>query len=310
LSSSGGINLLSFLRPKNPRKRSVLARQRVKAGSQKGAGGRPAWSVAAKGLLVVLVVVVVWGLGLRLIDKITDVSSYVASSLVMPPKEWRIEVINGAGTQLPDEVRRDVYKIALKGLKTGSPGELRVLARQVEAAGQLESVRVVRPLIDTVILTAEIRRPTLLIDVGGRTRFLTADGTVFGDAGEAGAQPNIAKPTVRLTGIFDQRPNPPVDTSSRVITNSDERRHVRDALDVWRLVEENNIPVKQLNFQKFRGYALTLQDDTEIVIGLKPFAYKLKKLNDILTGLARDGIVASRIELDYEGKAFIKERKL
>jgi hypothetical protein len=85
---------------------------------------------------------------------------------------------------------------------------------------------------------------------------------------------------------------------------------VRDALDVWRLVEENNIPVKQLNFQKFRGYALTLQDDTEIVIGLKPFAYKLKKLNDILTGLARDGIVASRIELDYEGKAFIKERKL
>jgi hypothetical protein len=52
-----------------------------------------------------------------------------------------------------------------------------------------------------------------------------------------------------------------------------------------------------------------LDDDTEIVIGLQPFAYKLKKLQNILDGLRRDGIVASRIELDYEGKAFIKERK-
>ena len=302
--------MLGFLRPKNPRKRSVLARQKVKPGSQKGSAGHPAWSVAAKGLIVVLIVVVVWGLGLRLLDKISDVSSYIASSLVMPPKEWRIEVVNSAGTQLPDDVRRDVYKIAHKGLKTGSPGELRQLARQVESAGLLESVRVVRPLIDTVILTAEIRRPTLLIDVGGRTRFLTADGTVFGDASENSTQPNISKPSVRLTGIFDQRPTPQVDASNRIVTNSDERRHLRDALDVWRLIGENNIPAKLINFQKFRGYALTLQDDTEIVIGLKPFAYKLKKLNDILAGLARDGVVASRIELDYEGKAFIKERKL
>lgn len=302
--------MLGLFRPKNSRKRSVLARQRVKAGPQKGHAVHPAWSVAAKGLILVLIVVIVWGIGLRLLDKITDISSYVASVLVMSPKEWRIEVVNGLGAPLPDDVRRDVYKIAQKGLKTGSPSELRLLSRQVESAGLLESVRIVRPLVDTVVLTAEIRRPTLLIDVGGRTRFLTADGTVFGDINDTTVQLNFPKPSVRLTGIFEQRPNPQIDSSNRVITNSDERRHLRDALEIWRLVEENKIQVKQLNFQKFRGFALLLDDDTEIVIGLKPFAYKLKKLNDILAGLARDGVVASRIELDYEGKAFIKERKL
>ena len=302
--------MLGLFRPKNSRKRSVLARQRVKAGPQKGHAVHPAWSVAAKGLILVLIVVIVWGIGLRLLDKITDISSYVASVPVMSPKEWRIEVVNGLGAPLPDDVRRDVYKIAQKGLKTGSPSELRLLSRQVESAGLLESVRIVRPLVDTVVLTAEIRRPTLLIDVGGRTRFLTADGTVFGDINDTTVQLNFPKPSVRLTGIFEQRPNPQIDSSNRVITNSDERRHLRDALEIWRLVEENKIQVKQLNFQKFRGFALLLDDDTEIVIGLKPFAYKLKKLNDILAGLARDGVVASRIELDYEGKAFIKERKL
>lgn len=303
-------SLLGFFRPKNPRKRSVLARQKVKVGAQKGPTGKPAWSIAAKGLLVVLIVVILWGVGLRIFDKFTDVSSYAASAFIMPPKEWRIEVMNTTGAQLPDDVRRDVYKIALKNLKTGSPAELRLLARQIEAAGLLESVRVVRPLIDTVILSAEIRRPMLLIEVGGRTRFLAADGSVFGDVNDTTISPNVPKPTVRLTGIFDQRPNPQLDQSNRVITNSDERRHLRDALEIWRLVGENKIPAKSLNFQKFRGYALTLEDETEIVIGLKPFAYKLKKLNDILAGLARDGILAARIELDYEGKAFIKERKL
>jgi hypothetical protein len=43
---------------------------------------------------------------------------------------------------------------------------------------------------------------------------------------------------------------------------------------------------------------------------LGSFDYKVKKLRSILDGLKRDGVVASRIELDYEGKAFIKERRL
>jgi hypothetical protein len=110
--------------------------------------------------------------------------------------------------------------------------------------------------------------------------------------------------------VFDQRPNPQLDQSQRVITTSDERRHLEDALEIWGLVRSGEVEIKSISFQKFRGYALILADDTEIVIGLQPFAYKLKKLQNILDGLRRDGIAASRIELDYEGKAFIKERKL
>lgn len=300
--------MLGFFRPKNPRKKSVLSKQRVKpAGKTAGTSGH-AWSVAAKCLLVVFLMALTWAIGQRLVNKVTEISSYLTSTLILPAKEWRVEVLNSDGNHLPDDIKREVYRVALKNLKTGSPTELKLIAKQVESVGSLESVRVVRPLIDTIILSAELRRPTLLIEVGGRLRFLTAEGTVFGDANDNTSQATFARPSVRVTGVFDQRPNPSMDSSNRLITNTDEKRHLKEILEIWRLVNESSIPITAINFQQFRGYALTLNDDTEIIIGLKPFAYKLKKLGDILAGLARDGIVASRIELDYEGKAFIKER--
>jgi hypothetical protein len=302
--------MFGFLRPKSQRKRSVLAKQKVKSSPKAQKSGGQAWSFAAKGLLGVLFVVIVWGLGIRISDKIQEIGSYVNSILVLPPKEWRIEIVNSIGAHLPEDVKREIYKIAAKSLRTGSPQELRTLARSVESSGMLEAVRVIRPVTDAVILTAELRKPSLLIDIGTKTRFLTADGTIFGDAADSSTHSNHPKPNVRVTGIFDQRPNPQLDQSQRVITTSDERRHLEDALEIWGLVRNSGVEIKSVSFQKFRGYALILDDDTEIVIGLQPFAYKLKKLQNILDGLRRDGVVASRIELDYEGKAFIKERKL
>jgi len=302
--------VFGFLRTKSPKKRSVLSRQRVKAAPKDGHPSTQAWSLAAKGLIAVLLLVVCWAITLRIFDKLGELGSYVNATMALPPKEWRIEVINSSGGHLPEEIKREVYRVAARSIKTGSPSELRLLAKNVESLGNLESVRVVRPVVDTVVLTAEIRQPALLIDVGGKTRFLANDASVFGDVAEASPHSPGGRPIVKVMGIFDQRPNPVVDSSTRVITTSDERRHIQEALEIWRLVAENNISIKSINFQKFRGYALFLSDETEIIIGLKPFDYKLKKLRSILDGLSRDGILASRIELDYEGKAFIKERKL
>ena len=174
----------------------------------------------------------------------------------------------------------------------------------------LDAVKVIRPLADTIILSAELRRPALLASVGGKTRFLTLDGTVYGDANDASGNQTGAHPSVLVGGILNQSPGASIDSSQRVVTSNEEKRHLLEAVDIWQRAIEAGVDVSSINFQKFRGFSILLADQTEIVIGIKPFDYKLKKLRGILDGLKRDGVVASRIELDYEGKAFIKEKKL
>jgi cell division septal protein FtsQ len=304
--------MLRFLKRKDSKKRSVLEKQRVsKKGAKNSFSGHAfSWSLAAKSLLIVLSIVLVSALCIRAFDKAKDLASYVNSLIVLSPKDWRIEVVSGGGSPLPEDVKREVYKVAGRSLKTGSAEDLQRLAKQVESLGMVDGVRVVRPLADTVLLSAELRRPALLVGVGNKTRFMTLDGTVFGDSSDNTGNPSAANPGVIVTGVFDHRPNPGVDDSMRVITSAEERRHLLDALEVWQRSNESGVETRQISFQKFRGYSISLADGTEVVLGIKPFDYKLKKLRGILDGLKKDGITAARIELDYEGKAFIKERKL
>lgn len=304
--------MIRFLKRKTSKKRSVLDKQRVTSNGQRKnrLADHFSWSLGAKSLVVVLGLVLAAALAIRVFDQVNGIFSYVNSLIVLSPKDWRIEIVSDGGAPLPEDVKKEVYRVAGKSLKTGSADELTKLARHVEALGMVDHVRVVRPVWNTVILSAQLRRPALLVSTGSRTRYLSLDGTIFGDSSDNTGNPSGASPTVIVTGVFDQRPNPAVDESLRVITTTDERRHLVDALEVWQKSNESMIELRQINFQRFRGYSISLSDGTEIVLGLKPFDYKLKKLRGILDNLKKDGVAAARIELDYEGKAFIKEKKL
>jgi hypothetical protein len=304
--------MIRFLKRKSGKKRSVLEKQRIsKNTGKKGLLDTSfSWSLGAKSLLAVLFVVVIAALSIRVIDKINGVISYVNSLIVLSPTEWKIEVVSDGGVPLPEDVKKEVYKVAGRALKTGASGELKKLSKLVESLGMVDHVRVIRPVADTVILSAQLRRPVLLVNTGAKTRYLSLDATVFGDSADSTGNPSGASPAVIVTGVFDQRQNPTIDDSMRVVTTTEERRHLADALEVWQKSNESMIELRQINFQKFRGYSITLADGTEVVLGIKPFDYKLKKLRGILENLKKDGSVAARIELDYEGKAFIKEKKL
>jgi cell division septal protein FtsQ len=305
--------MFRFLKRKGSKKRSVLERQAISKGKTKASKLSPlgfSWSIGAKALVIVLVGVIVTTLGLRMLDQLKDVASYVNSIIVLTPKDWHVEVMANDGTPLAENIKRDIYRVAGRTLKSGSAEELRKLAKQTEALGMLDKVRVIRPLPNTVLISADLRRPALLVNTGSKNRFLSLDGTVFGDSADNSGNPFGVSPTVILNGIFEHRPNPSVDDSLRVMTNSDEQRHLLESIEIWQRSSESMLEVKQIQFQKFRGYSIHLSDGTDVVLGLKPFDYKLKKLRGILDNLKRDGIAAARIELDYEGKAFIKERKL
>lgn len=305
--------MFRFLKLRSTKKRSILDKQRVSRGkstSSRSTKGQASWTIFAKWIVVASLLLAVWVLGVRAYDKVRVLADYFNKAIVLTPNEWKIEVVSNSGTPLPEDVRRSIFKVSEKILKNGSHSELALLRSQVESQGMLDGVRVIRPVSDTIIVSAEIRRPSLLVSLGQRTRFLTSDATVYGDASDNSGNPFGSHPSVIVAGIFDARSQFAVDGSLRVITTEEEKRHLLDAIEIWQRSGDAGIELRQISFQKFRGFSVVLADETEIVVGLRPFEFKLKKLRGILDGLRRDGIVAARIELDYEGKAFIKERKL
>ena len=76
-------------------------------------------------------------------------------------------------------------------------------------------------------------------------------------------------------------------------------------------VRDSNHKIKSIEFKRFRGFFVVLQtSETEVALGRSPFSGKLVRLHEILKRLEKTSSTAARIELDYQGKAFIKEKKL
>lgn len=237
-------------------------------------------------------------------DKLGDV-------LVLAPNEWTIQMASPEGIPLGDDVRKEILKVSAGILKSGSPEELEELAHAVEGIGSLERLHVVRPQFATIVISASIREPILLVQAGSKVRYLTSDGTVYGDASNPATNPSGNVPSILVSGVFDLRSgNLQLDRSAKVITTSEEQAVLMSALNLWRLCTAQNLTMKVMNYQKFRGFDVRMDDGSEVILGTAPFEYKIEKLVGIFTKLRKQGIAASRIELDYDGKAFIKERKL
>jgi hypothetical protein len=307
---SEGQGLFRIFKAKSATKRSVLRKQRVQADRSRGLMPQLSWSLAAKSLIMVAIGCVIWGLGIRMFDATHRLVSYVNSVIVLTPREWTIEVTDLNGQKLSDDLRQQIYRTAQKTLKSGSPQDLHALARAIESLGMLDAVRVIRPVSDTILVQSNLRKPALLVETGSKIRFLTTDGTVFADASDPALTAGSFVPTVLVSGVFASRTSLALDASMRLPLLDDERRHLLDAIEVWQKTVELGIELQIINYQRFRGFSISLTDGSEIILGLHPFDYKLKKLRSILDGLKRDGIAAARIELDYEGKAFIKEKRL
>jgi hypothetical protein len=299
--------LVGIFSKKSGRARSILKKQKV-APSPSTSNSNFSWSFAARALVALAAVFVVWGIGVRLYDKVSESFSYLNSLIVLSPQEWKIEVINSAGQPLPDDVRNEVYRAAQKHLKSGHSSDLLSLAKQIDGLGTLDNVRLIRPVGDTLVISANLRQPILYVEAFGKLRLLTSDGTLYGEVADPGA--SSSTPLAVVSGVFDQRGTSAGDASSKINITADERAHLLDAVELLNRASEQGLDVRRIHYQKFRGFSLTTGEGSEIIVGLGSFDYKVKKLRGILDGLKRDGVIASRIELDYEGKAFIKERRL
>ena len=206
---------------------------------------------------------------------------------------WSIEV---QSTTLPAKLRADIAKTAQDHLKGYLPQFSAVASRLRNNFGMAE-VAIQRTGLTSATIRLTQRTPAFRIEGKART-YLSTDLVVF----ESDYVDGEGLPTLSTLSTW---------SSSRSI-DGDEPTVPKVA------AEAASKALVALGAQKFigkrftwdgpRGIGVTLADSgIEVLFGMPPYENKVERLVKVLKDRTQEQGLPRRIELDFEGKAFIKE---
>lgn len=186
-------------------------------------------------------------------------------------------------------------------LTASTPEQLHRFSEQLYKNLGLRSVQMIQTAPDRIALATEPFVPELIVELD-KLRFATADGIVFGQISEReGSDLTV------LRGLY-KNPTGMKTENGTFIVGEANQRIVDDALLAIQEAKRYNIKYRTLTYDEFRGLSGQLLDpDYRITLGFKPFDDKYLKLQKIIGSLKEQGMKSATIELDYKGKAFIKE---
>ncbi|MBP9706898.1 MAG: hypothetical protein KBD78_04590 [Oligoflexales bacterium] len=201
-----------------------------------------------------------------------------------------------------------IKKFLKKNMSDGTHQELTNLANLIYQNSEFDAVRVYKVAENRLELRLSRRQAFMLIEADA-WRLLTENGTIYGRASTSSVEEGHF---VRLNGIF-KNPRSLVRNSSNNFLDVDpeDRGRIMNAIELYKNLTKRNIMIEDIIFDHYRGFSIRLKEpQTEVVLGFGEFDHKLVRMEKIMARLAKDAKYASKIELDFEGKAFIKEAPL
>lgn len=279
-------------------KGSVLSRQKPKKARRKGAP-LPLWRKALLGLAGVLIIAGVYG--------VWSWSKRLSGPSDKAP-DWTVTLKVDGEQPLPDKAADAILAAVKKHIGKGTRDDLRRAAKAAQQTEAYARIHVLKLASGEVVVNVRPRTPLLCLEAD-KLRLVSADGSVFGtpDGGRADACPGPV-----LKGLFEQgRTRFTLKEDFTLALDADETTALKEGLELLDGAKAQGLKLGAIEFRKFRGFFVTLQgNETEVAVGRAPFPGKLQKLQGILQKLSEKGEVAVRIELDYQGKAFIKLKKM
>ena len=174
------------------------------------------------------------------------------------------------------------------------------LAKIAGSLAPLSRVEVVRTSPEKIVIGFERRTPSMRIDRGSTLRLIDSGGFIYGSCCQLPAQEAESQLPL-LTGLSA--------AEDGGLSPREERTLIGEALGLNGGLIGKGIRVASLRYQNHRGFFTVMDPEgIEVSMGRAPFEDKLNRLAEVLLRIDRQKV--SRIELDYHGKAFIKERKL
>jgi hypothetical protein len=217
---------------------------------------------------------------------------------------WRIDIKNEGSESLDDNLVIKIRSTLQSELGAASI-DFQHLSNLVRKIGSFTTVRIAQISGRHLVVQVTPRVPSLCIEAD-QIRFIDKDGTVYGS-------PNTLNecPGPPLKGVFDVSHKHTLNEDATLELTSAEQTIIKDALSLRNSLVSFELQPTSMHFTKHRGFTVTLKDKSpEITLGYPPFETRLDKLVSLLSKLASKGEEALRIELDYQGKAFLKLKKI
>ena len=213
--------------------------------------------------------------------------------------QWQIELRTVDRQPLSAEMRDFILTNAQTTLVSGRRAELQKTVALLTDDPRIAEAKLFRSDRQRVVIFVDVHRPLLITKVNGQWHYLSARGKIYTVA-ERQDYPQLLG--VLTDGYL-------LDSEDVVIVEPQEQQIIGQAIELFTMARDGGLPLQKLLFENHRGFRVKITgSDTEIFLGNAPFAAKLHKLREILVSLQSRNRQATRIELDYVDKAFIKEK--
>ena len=231
----------------------------------------------------------------------------VKSARVIDPNSWDLVLKLGEHTSISDQARSDLLNTTRHLLGQGLHENLETAAKAIQKLGSYADVRVTKIAPFNVIISLTKREPVFCVE-SDKLRLVSTLGEIYGQVDQSAGE---TCPGPVLSGVFEDKLPVELGEDLTVTVDSTTKLLLREAITLLQDAQKKDLVLEHLQLQKFRGFVCELAaTDSEVALGRAPFVEKLDKLKGILDKLALRQEQAQRIELDYQGKAFVKLKKM
>ena len=219
--------------------------------------------------------------------------------------ELDVEFSDEVRAQLSEKQQGEIVR-TLSEAQDLDHAHLESLARAILVMHRARSVALVRLAPDRISVRMEFHEPRYRVQAD-KTRLVSREGAIYG---APMTEKDMNLPF--LNGIIHKGEEPAsFHEDGRLVVTVETAELVKEAVKLIEALSEHNVTPSGVTFTPYRGFSVNLSDsELEVSFGRAPFGERPARLVAILDKLKAKGTLASRIELDFDGKAFIKEKPL
>ena len=233
-------------------------------------------------------------------DFLNNKLSFLSNYNKLEPSE--IIIISDKQNVISQEQYNNIIK-NIENLKSSS-FSISNLAKKIQESSNFSKVTVYKTLPQKIHVHIFERTPLLSIHAD-KHRLISKTGEVYGTF-----EKDEHASLVTLKNFFNKdRKNFSFLANNSLKLDEEEQKKINEALLVYHQSQKNNFKIKNITLLKFRGFLINIKDNpVNIILGRKPFTKKFIKLQKIIAQNETKDQELLTIELDFDGKAFIKKK--